>query len=564
MADSAAPPPVGLTQPQPKPKRFRRWPTAVVTCLLTLVAAYLLERYVLPTQGWWVAHNRSRYRNYLDEVLYSKSLPPAAKVELILEGVRSWPGNPYEPPGWLIQNMGYVLKAISTVLSDPNASTESLTDALLLLQVGVEICGEEGLSQKELTDIRETIRKQVCPPLNQLTNRPGLSKELRNTAVAAWSGIGTGFDLNGPTENEYQYYFPTDALIECLSDSNEDVRGNAARALGFVANGKDVPRVIAALLLAFEEEPTRPLIKKNHRIGDRLIFRFRIGGRLIFANDGYSRDDHHYDSWYALEPTNFARLEMVYSLGQYAGDAPESDVKLIHQTLLRLLTAPRPPCPPKVPSNHPDRGKVWADPWFDDQFLRAEAILALLPYRSRTKKWPANADSAVLATLKQWTPECPWTDYAVLAAAVYLGSCDHPDAVPTLLAVFREVSATCTRESDDWKKQEASRGDWATTPKARMSTLVTLMDALAGHPSKVPQLSSELSSNQPLFELWGQFQRPPFQTRLRSRTDANWPYTASSRWCLGPRVAWWRPVWRDDDRGWSLTRCLERVTPPAK
>ena len=105
-------------KPPTPPKRVRRWPTAVITCLLTLVASYLLERYALPTQGWWVAHNRDRHptdMHYLEGVVYSKALSPEAKVGFSHTGAED-SGN-----GFLLERPADRYPAVSAIALGANA-----------------------------------------------------------------------------------------------------------------------------------------------------------------------------------------------------------------------------------------------------------------------------------------------------------------------------------------------------------------------------------------------------------------------------------------------------------
>lgn len=198
-----------------------------------------------------------------------------------------------------------------------------------------------------------------------------------------------------------------------------------------------------------------------------------------------------------------------------------------------------------------------------DQFLRAEAIIALMEFRRQSGEVLTESHSAVIATLKQWSPECPWSDFAVLAAAVYLGECDHPDAAPTLLAAFREVKAACLRELPEWNSE--SGRDWATTPKARITLLVTLAEALSHHVSPAGRVEGELVSAIPIMQWPHVFDhRQPFQTRVRPR-QKDTPYSQPHEsFCPDPRVAWWRVVDTDWQTAWSPTKMLERVGPPAK
>lgn len=544
------------TQPAPpKPKRVRLWPAVVITCLLTLVAAYMLERFVLPTQGWWVEHKRSRHpsdTHYLDEVLHSKALRPEERIRLIYSvlghNTRDRPLMSEEDRYrvWRSENGEVFVEAICEVLLDPKADERALLLAVQLLQDAAELPQAEDLTDTQLQKLRGAIFAKAAPALKGLTQRPGLPVAVRNQAVIAWASIGTAYREDG---NDAQYHFPTAVLIECLSGSDENVRAYAARALGYCPY-KEAPRIVPALLKQLNEEPAAPRSDWRSVGGKPLTYTYYSH---VYRTEGYQ------DLGFIPRPANYAQLEIVFSLGQLHASSCGGGSG---EALIELLSRPTPAVPPKVASKDAARRIDPSDPWVLDRFLKTEAILGLATYRRQPGETTTKADSAVLSTLKQWSPECPWTDYAVLAAAVYLGNCTLPEAGAALLALFREVKATCLREIGEWRNNPCFL-DLATTPKARIYTLVTLAEALCQHPGVAKEVQSELLYSLPvLIRHHGSDLIQPFHNQLRPRRE-RFAHDPIEVFCPVPRVAWWREVRGHWQSAWSLGRALERVGPPA-
>jgi hypothetical protein len=280
MSDAALPPASTAATPPLAPQRVRRWPTAVVTFLLTSVAAFAVGRYVvlnvLPKQEWWVrqdpkAFDDSRTRGaYIESVVYSK-LSAGSKLNLIYEAVdRESPGpHSSNPKGAWDAYLGSgrfpylrepLVKLVVGILENPNADPESHLKALRLFNRVVAWAARTKWSEKpsafdyELDRDRQAARLDLAnatPHLVHFLASPGVSADHRREAVRAFARIGRPWDRQSdPHSFAPKQVFPAAELIVCLSDPDKQVRWSAARALGFAPEPYRAA-VIPALLNQF-------------------------------------------------------------------------------------------------------------------------------------------------------------------------------------------------------------------------------------------------------------------------------------------------------------------------
>lgn len=533
MSDTA--PPAPHPAPTPLVRRIRRWPTAVVTFLLTsqlsiFVAWYVLYNVLptqLPKQEWWVRQDPktmadSRARGaYIESVLYSK-LSAGSKLNLIDEAVdRESPGShSSNPKGAWDAYLGSgrfpylrepLVELVIGILENPNAGPESHLKALRLFNRVVAWAARTKWPEKpsaldyELDRDRQAARLDLAnatPHLVHFLASPGVSTEHRREAVRAFAGIGRPWDRDrdcDPHSFAPEQVFPAAELIVCLSDPDKQVRWSAARALGYAPEA-DRAAVIPALLKQFSAVNTTDSLR----------------------SDG--------DSWYW--GSEAVRIEVVRSLGML-GPIPGHDPR---PALVAHLNTPRVPLTASTDSER-----------HNDTAVRTQ-IIQVLDWMPTT----SDGSRAVLATLRGWKAVSWPFDYAALAAACSLGKMTSWDeAGSALLMAFREEL------SHHQKNLKVHDRAWF-----EFVHLFTYAQALLEHRETARTAVSDLIRILPAVRT-GEHQFA-FQPQMQSR-----PWYSERAFPPLPSDFSFRDLHNSpygnipDRRDW-LTKALERLGPPAK
>jgi HEAT repeat protein len=532
-APGEPPAPVPAAVPVPPPPKVRRWPTAVITFLLTAVAAlaigWYLVRNVLPARAWWV---REVYKGngaderaqgaYLEAVLFSR-LSDADKLNLLFEAIGSsdalranlsrverksssietdpvsevWFGfgdaarvispsvrqarGEYTPGDRYPYLRKPLTEVVTRVLTDPHAATGTQRHALYFLNVLVELARYPELVPKSSAgiDLRfdcELARRDLAaltPHLVRFLSSGDLVQ--KRLAVRAFAGIGMPLWAanGGPRPDDAVQVFPTVELVACLSDNDEFVRARAVEALAFTPNS-DCRQALPALIARFTAESNRDI-----------------------------------------------RTAVVRTLG-LLGPTAEHDPR---PPLVAFLNTPRVPFPVA-----PDGGDI--DRWQKDGFFRAEVLLALL-------RMPATPDAVAAArvTFAGMKPQKRQTDSAGLAAALYLGRNGRDG--PTLLAALR------------WQ--------WAEhTKTGRLEVADQGLDDLALFTLAAAVLADQTTARSAYDDLIRMMSACKHES-LRHRVR---PYT-HRRYTAYPRAAesWWPGMFPNVPYDW-LPEELEKLGPP--